>query len=184
MSRPRHAIIHPLLARRVADFMSETVWECPRLVQTHHGVFVHPVDDRVLVVIGAAPISDPAETALRRSKLLLELAMLQRADGSTTIYGPRTNYTEKEWGRTLSSAVGATRDIDCVLSIFEVMYASEPGRLSCLAEASGLVASAIPGVPDTLEERRAAIQEGGWDFLEQYELAIREMMADDLEEAA
>ena len=182
MSRQRRVLIHPQLARRIADFMSAEVWECAQMEQVHRGVFTH--EERVLVVIGAAPISDPAEIALRRSKLLTELAVLQRSDGTLTIMGPRSNYTEKEWGRTLSSAVGSTRVVDVVLSLFEVMYASEETRLSCLAEASGLVAAALPGTPLTEAERHAYITAGGWEFLEQYEQAVQELMESDLEEAA
>ena len=163
----RHEQVHPFLARRLVDMISRDIWCCERLKQVHTGVFIEQEGQRrVLAVLGCAPISEPAENALRESGLLMELAVLQYTDQEPTVYGPSTSFPEATWDGMILGAARETQDVNCMLSMFEVVSAWDMSRRCCLAEASQLVAS-IPGldVPDCSTERQKLIKKGGWDFL-------------------
>lgn len=164
----RKAHVHPMLARQLATHIAKHVWDGQQLRQVHPGIFTHP-DGRVLVIMGAAPISEPAVTALRRSGLLWELVALMDASRQEhSFYGPRHQLGEEEWCETLSACLSATKDVQTVCSRFEVMVAAEASKLACLGEASAMVAAQLPQVPEAAE-RRQLIKNGGWDFLEHLE---------------
>ena len=176
----REAQIHPFLARKLANTISQDIWCCDRLTQVHPGVFMESTGHRrVLAVLGCAPVSEPAENALRETGLLMELIVLQYPNREPTVYGPNTSFPVAIWQDMVLGAVGETKDVNCVLSKFEVVSAWDLGRRCCLAEASALIA-AVEGldVPETSAERRTVIDTAGWGFLEHMEAELDKAMKD------
>lgn len=170
----RQAIIHPRLARRIADHVAHHVWDGTKLRQISPGVFLHEPKQLVLAVLGAASISEPAENALRLSGLVWELAVLQDAQHreDPQVWGPRHQLGDERWSEVLSSCVAATRDVQTVFSRFEVMVAGDPSKLACLAEASAMVAAVLPDCPEPTDRRRLIEDVGGWDFLQHLEAEV------------
>ena len=177
MRGPHRSPVHPILARRVADHMSTEVWRKSRLTQVCPGVFVHPECDWVVAVIGAAPISEVAEDALRSSGLMSEILVLQSTSLPIEVYGPASLYTLADWHELSLLALAQTRDVEHILSKFEVVYAQEQSRLACLCECSEQIAAALPfGASESREERQSIIKRGGWEYVEEYEKAVKALV--------
>lgn len=155
MREPKQELlIHPFLARKVADHVTMNVLHTRRHVQVYPGVFAHPDGEKsLIVVLGAAPISDPAIRALRKCKHLDQYLVLQNPQGKPLFLGPKSHHTEETWATEIINALACTRDVNCVMSIFEVMVANKPLTLANLAVASGMIAAHIPFELDEVDNK-------------------------------
>jgi hypothetical protein len=138
-------LVHPFLARKLVNHITRSVMFTKRHTQVYPGLFADPDGERsLIVVLGAAPISDPAIRALRKCKYVDQYIALQNPQGRPKFSMPRSFYTEDEWADEILNSLAMTRDVNCVMSIFEVMVAREPYAIANLASASGMLAAHMP----------------------------------------
>lgn len=138
-------LVHPFMARKVANHVSTLMMDGRRFAQVYPGVFTHPGGDKqAIVVLGAAPISEPAVRTLRKCRHLEQFIVLQNPQGNPTFIGPRSYYSDENWADEVVDSLAMTRDVNCVMSIFEVMIASDPLSLANLASSSHMIAAHLP----------------------------------------
>lgn len=144
MTAPLEYRVHPHLARKVLDEVHHRLRRQSRFTQVYPGVFAHSKGEPALsVVIGAAPISDPAVRALRACGYLEQYLVIQHPE-EVQVHGPRSAYDEPSWAVLVVEALGQSRDVNCVVSIFEIMHATTPLAITNLLSASALVAAHVP----------------------------------------
>lgn len=139
----RRAMVHPKMARHVANHIIEKVWrqEATEFEQVQPGVFTS--DEEGLVITGAAQMSEPATTALRVTGRLWELLVVMYPTGAPIVYGPRHLYDEAEWGSIVGNAVALTQDVQCVLTTFEVAPVRNEQEAADIAGVSAVVGQAF-----------------------------------------
>ena len=169
--------VHPYLARQIADHVTGVVLHSPRFNQTHPGVFVEPTGlPEAVIVLGAAPISAPGAAALRACKELMEFLVVQYPERPPRIQGPRYSndvmrriaidrmapgtISEEDlvWMEVLGAAIAETRDVNCVLSTFEVYHANTPIQLANLVTASALIGANLPFEVEPVNNRPFRLQ--------------------------
>lgn len=152
-------LVHPFMARKVANHVSTLMLDGRRFAQVYPGVFTHPGGEKqAIVVLGAAPVSDPAVRALRNCRYLEQFIVLQNPAGNPTFIGPRSYYSEDDWADEIVNSLSMTRDVNCVMSIFEVMVAKEPLALANLASASQMIAAHLTFPLDHVNNRPFEIE--------------------------
>lgn len=145
-------MVHPFLARKVANHVSKTMLDGRRYRQVYPGVFAHPDGDKaVIVVFGAAPVSEPAVKALRKCKYLEQFIALQNPQGKPSFSLPRSRYSDDGWADEIVNNLARTRDVNSVMSVFEVMVAKDPYAIANLASASQMIAAQLPFDPDPVD---------------------------------
>ena len=145
MSAEHELKVHPKLARKLADHITKDELGILRFDQVAPGMFVPSTGSRaLLVILGAAPISRPAISALRSCGHVSEYIGLQNPAGRPQFIGPGHNYRDEDWNALVVDSFARTRDVNCVMSIFEVMIAKTSLALANLASSSATLAEHIP----------------------------------------
>lgn len=132
--------------RKVADWYAAIWMGGSRLAEVHPGVFVNPdAEHEALVVLGYAPVSEPAIRALKASlRVWTFLAVTVKGERDIEMIGPSKVCTDAIWADETAYAIDRTRRAGCYLTTVEIVHASERRELSELAFASEIIGSVLP----------------------------------------